>query len=222
MPSRSMMSIVASAAAMQTGLPPKVLACEPGTQSMISALVMQMPSGMPDAMPLAMQTMSGSTPECSMDHHFPVRPAPDCTSSAMSRMPWRSQMRRISCRKFVGRDDVAALALDRLENDGGDLFGRQDGLEELLFDVARAAEREGLLLLRAAGAAAIGIRIADVVHAGNEGSEAALLLRLRAGQRERAHGAAVEGAEEADDVLPPGVVAGQLQAHSTASAPELP
>ena len=46
---------------------------------------------------------------------------------------------------------------------------------------------------------------------GNEGGEAALLLRLGGGERERAHGAAVEGAEEADDVLASGVVAGELQ-----------
>ena len=81
------MSMVASAAAIETGLPPKVEACEPGTQSMISARLMQTPSGMPLAMPLAMQTMSGSTPECSMAHHLPVRPAPHCTSSTTSRMP---------------------------------------------------------------------------------------------------------------------------------------
>jgi hypothetical protein len=53
------MSMVARAAAMQIGLPPKVLAWEPGTQSIMPALDMQMPRGMPDAMPLAMQTMSG-------------------------------------------------------------------------------------------------------------------------------------------------------------------
>ncbi len=49
-----------------------------------------------------------------------------------------------------------------------------------------------------------------MVYARNEWREAALLLGLRAGQRERAHGAAVEGAEEADDVLAAGVVAGEL------------
>ena len=43
----------------------------------ISARVMQMPSGIPLAMPLAMQTMSGSTPESSIAHHLPVRPQPD-------------------------------------------------------------------------------------------------------------------------------------------------
>ena len=76
-PSRSIIFIVASAAAIDTGLPPNVDACDPGAQSIISARVMQMPSGIPLAMPLAMHTMSGSTPESSMAHHFPVRPQPD-------------------------------------------------------------------------------------------------------------------------------------------------
>ena len=79
-------------------------------------------------------------------------PAPDWTSSAMSRMPWRSQMRADLLEEVVGGDDVAAFALDGLDDDGGDFFGREDGLEELVFDVARAAEGEGFLLLRAAGA----------------------------------------------------------------------
>ena len=37
------------------------------------------------------------------------------------------------------------------------------------------------------------------------------MLRLGAGQRERAHGAPMEGAEEGDHLLPFGVIAGQLQ-----------
>lgn len=49
------------------------------------------------------------------------------------------------------------------------------------------------------------------MDAGDEGGEAALLLGLGAGDRERAHGAAVEGSEEADDVLAAGVVAGELE-----------
>ena len=72
---------------MHTGLPPKVDACEPGTQSMISERVIVMPSGMPDARPFAMQTMSGSTPVCSTAHHLPVRPMPLCTSSTTSMIP---------------------------------------------------------------------------------------------------------------------------------------
>ena len=71
-----MTSKVARAAAMQTGLPPKVEACDPGTQFMMSALVSVIESGIPDAMPFAMQIMSGCTPVCWMAHHFPVRPMP--------------------------------------------------------------------------------------------------------------------------------------------------
>ncbi len=54
---------------------------------MISARVMVTPSGMPEAMPFAMQTMSGSTPVCSTANHLPVRPMPLCTSSTTSMMP---------------------------------------------------------------------------------------------------------------------------------------
>ncbi len=94
--------MVASAAAIETGFPPNVEACEPGAQSIISARVMHTPSGMPLAMPFAMQTMSGSTPDSSMAHHFPVRPQPHCTSSTTSKMPCLSQMARSSRKKFAG------------------------------------------------------------------------------------------------------------------------
>ena len=52
------------------------------------------PSGMPLAIPLPESRMSGSTPACSIAHILPVRPIPDCTSSAISRIPWRSQRSR--------------------------------------------------------------------------------------------------------------------------------
>src|SRR6185312_7354511 len=51
-----------------------------------------------------------------------------------------------------GSDDIAALALDGFEDDGGDLLGWEDGLEEFVFDVAGAVEGEGFLLFGAAGA----------------------------------------------------------------------
>ncbi len=101
-PSFSITSSVASAAAMHTGFPPNVDACDPGTQSISSALLTVTPSGMPEAMPFAMQTMSGCTPVCSTANHLPVRPTPLCTSSTTSRMPCLSQMRRNSCMKMVG------------------------------------------------------------------------------------------------------------------------
>jgi Na+/H+-dicarboxylate symporter len=49
--------------------------------------------GIPEAIPLATQTMSGSTPKCSIANIFPVRPMPDCTSSTISSMPCCLAMR---------------------------------------------------------------------------------------------------------------------------------
>ena len=58
----SIRSIVARAAAIQTGFPPKVVPCEPGFQFITLSGAMKAPSGMPLAMPFALQTMSGSMP----------------------------------------------------------------------------------------------------------------------------------------------------------------
>ena len=58
--------------------------------------------GMPSAMLLAMVIRSGSTPLCSMANILPVRPKPLCTSSAIIRMSFSSQILRISFRKLVG------------------------------------------------------------------------------------------------------------------------
>ena len=46
----------------QTGLPPNVEAWLPGGQSISSARAIIAPSGMPLAIPLARQTMSGTMP----------------------------------------------------------------------------------------------------------------------------------------------------------------
>ena len=51
-----------SAAATQTGLPPKVEACAPGFQSIRLARAIVAESGMPEAIPFATQRMSGSIP----------------------------------------------------------------------------------------------------------------------------------------------------------------
>ena len=48
-------------------------------------------------------------------------------------------------------------------------------------------------------------------HARHERRKAAPLLRFRGGQRQRAHGASVKRAEERNDVLALGVIAGQLE-----------
>ena len=60
--SRFRRPMVAIAAAHDTGLPPKVLACAPGGHDITSARARQTPSGMPEAIPFAQATMSGCTP----------------------------------------------------------------------------------------------------------------------------------------------------------------
>ena len=201
--------MVARAAAMATGFPPKVEACEPGTQSMISARVMSAQSGRPLAMPLATVIMSGATPECSMAHHLPVRPMPDCTSSTTSRMPCLSQMRRSSCRKTAGAGQYPPSPWMASTTMAAHSFGRNFGAEDLLLDVARGVA--GVLLGLGAGGPAIEVGIADVDDSGHQRREAAALLRLGAGERKRAHGASVEGAVEGDDVLALGVIARELE-----------
>ena len=47
-------------------------------------------------MPLAIVMKSGSMPKCSQPNQWPVRPKPQITSSAISRIPYSRQMRWIS------------------------------------------------------------------------------------------------------------------------------
>ena len=94
----------------------------------------------------------------------------------------------------VLRDDVAALALDRLDHDGRDLVGRDEPVEQ---DVVEPLEVLDLAVRR-------------VVDAGQERVEAGVVLRLGRRQRYRAVRAAVEAAEEAHDVRPARVVPREL------------
>src|SRR5438093_13425558 len=71
------MLITCNAAAQDTGLPPKVLACAPPSQSIMSDLPTVAPIGIPDARAFDVLSMSGSTPQCSIANHRPVRPIPD-------------------------------------------------------------------------------------------------------------------------------------------------
>src|SRR4051812_6089504 len=70
-------SSVASAAAQQTGLPPKVEPWDPLSQVVIDSFAIMAPIGMPDPSPLAVNRMSGSIPSCSQANILPVRPTPD-------------------------------------------------------------------------------------------------------------------------------------------------
>ena len=112
----------------------------------------------------------------------------------MSRMPWRSQMLAQALEEAVLGDDVAALALDRLDDDRRDLVGGHQLVEQDLVEPAQVldpAERR-------------------VVDAGQQRAEAGVVLGLRRGQRYRPVRPAVERAEEGDDVRPLRGVPGQL------------
>ena len=104
--SRSMISMVLSEAAQASALPPKVPPMTPpGTDSMISSRATIAESGTPAAMDFAVAMMSGSTPasfQYSEANMRPVRQKPDCTSSAMSRMPCSSQILRMALIQGIG------------------------------------------------------------------------------------------------------------------------
>src|SRR5207245_11661610 len=84
------MLITCNAAAQDTGLPPKVLACAPPSQSIMSDLATVAPIGIPDARAFDVLIMSGSTPQCSLATHRPVRPVTDCTAAAARIILFRS------------------------------------------------------------------------------------------------------------------------------------
>ena len=144
----------------------------------------QAPIGMPPARPLATVTTSGVTPWPWWANQRPVRPMPDCTSSSQSRAPCRVATSRAAREVALRRHDDAGLALDRLEQHGRGLVGDGRG------------ERVG-----------VAVR--------HEGDDAGQRLERRAvgllgGQRQRAHGAAVEAALGRDHVGAAGT-AGQLE-----------
>ncbi len=59
-------------------------------------------SGIPLAIPLATARMSGARSKCSEAHIFPVRPMPDCTSSATITIECFAATRRNSSKNFRG------------------------------------------------------------------------------------------------------------------------
>ena len=91
-------------------------------------------------------------------------------------------------------DDVTALALDRLDDDRGDLVGRDEPVEQDLVEPAQ---------------------VVDLAERGGEDPrqqrpEARVVLGLGRGQGDRTVRAAVERAQECDDVRPAGCPPGEL------------
>ena len=94
----------------------------------------------------------------------------------------------------VLRDEVAALPLDRLDDDRRDLVGRGELVEQHLVEPAQVLDPS----------------VRSVEDARQERAEAGVVLRLGRGQRDRAVGPAVERAEEGHDVRPLRREAGEL------------
>ena len=111
--------------------------------------------------------------------------------------------------ELEGCDQISPFALDRLDEDGGYLLGRNLRLEQPVLDPARGFQ---CVLDRShALRTAIEVRKGACSTPGISGAKRAPLLRLRGRQRQRAHGASVKSPVESDHRLPPGVIAGQLE-----------
>ena len=159
----------------------------PATMPLAASLVaMKQPTGKPPPMPLATAMTSGVMPAHSWANSLPVRPMPHCTSSRTSSRPCSSHSLRRPFRNSVGADAHAALALHRLDHDGGRL--RADGL------LGRLQVAEG-----------------DEIEAGRRLTEALEVL-LVAGSGDGGERAAVEGALEGDDAPALGVAVGEVVA----------
>ena len=104
--------------------------------------------------------------------------------------------------EFLLGDEVAALPLDRLHDDGRDLFRRGDALEKRLLQVVEAFDVAGLG--RLAHRTSIALRVVRVVHLGEHGTVALPLHRLARGEGHRAHRSSMKCPEEGDDLLPLG------------------
>ena len=130
--------IVASEAAMQTGLPPNVEACAPGFQSITLPRAIIALSGMPDAIPFAVQMISGSIPACS--------DSPPFAGAAHAGLHFvRDEQYSVfaadalqALQEFRRRRQIAAFALNRLDEDSGDFFGIDAAAEQFVFEIAQS------------------------------------------------------------------------------------
>ena len=99
-----------------------------------------------------------------------------------------------SLQEAIGRHDVAAFALDRLDEHRSH-FVRGNVVPEQLLDVAKHRRA----LIRAGEHRPIVVRERHVRDAGHGGKEAGLLRVLARSEGQRAHAAAMESAEETDE-----------------------
>ena len=122
--------MVTWAAAQANGLPPKVLAWEPGPQSRSSACQTVTPSGRPEAIPLAMHTTSGTMPDSMKPNILPVRPMPRLHLVADQLDAVLGGHLAQAAQELRRRVHVAALALDGLHKDRRHVLRVRDLLED--------------------------------------------------------------------------------------------
>ena len=116
---------------MQTGLPPKVEACEPGTQSMISG------AGHHDAQRHARSNTLRHANDVGL--HAGVLDCPPLAGAANAALHFvddeQNAVLVADAAQFLhedgGRDHVPAFALNGLDEDGRYFFRRKSGLEQL-------------------------------------------------------------------------------------------
>ena len=121
---------------MATGLPPKVEACEPGFQSIISA------RGHADAERHARGNALRHAHNVRLD--LTMLDSPPLAGTASARLYFvDDQQNTVTVtdlaqllHKDLRRDHIATLALDRLNKDGSNFFRRECALEELVFNEA--------------------------------------------------------------------------------------
>ncbi len=125
-------SIVAIAAAHDTGLPPKVLACAPGGHAITSDRAMARPAAARGDALGQHDQVRHDTPKCSGGEHL--------AGAAHARLDLVEDQQDAvfvadvpqALQELAGGHDVAALALDGLEHDGGDLVRRDEVHEHLV------------------------------------------------------------------------------------------
>ena len=165
-------------------------------------------SGRPDAMPLAMTRMSGSTPQCWTANISPVRPKPGLDLVGDEQDPVLAGDLAEPRQEARRRDDVAALAEDRLDDDRRDPV-RVDELVERQVELGLPVAGARVGGVGAAGGS-IAVRVGRVVDGPGQRLEGAPVDVLGGRQRHRLGGPAVVAVAEGQDRRPAGRDARQL------------
>jgi hypothetical protein len=119
--------------------------------------------------------------------------------------------------KSIGGNQVAALALNRLDENGRHFAGRHVVHEQYVFDITQ----HRTTLIGAGEQRPVVVRIGHVSDARHAREESLLLSVFAGGERQRPHGPPVEAAEKPDEPAAPRGVSRQFQRRFDALGPRL-